>query len=40
MTDDELIALARQARDAALRTGMTRGMEMGYERLDRMLAGS
>jgi uncharacterized protein YndB with AHSA1/START domain len=31
---------SRQARDAALRTGMTRGMEMGYERLDRMLAGS
>lgn len=30
---------SRQARDAALKTGMTRGMEMGYERLDAMLAG-
>jgi hypothetical protein len=30
---------SRQARDAALETGMTRGMEMGYERLDAMLAG-
>jgi len=26
-------------RDAALKTGMTDGMEMGYQRLDELLAG-
>jgi len=28
---------SREARDAALQTGMTAGMEMGYERLDELL---
>ena len=31
---------SRDARDAALKTGMTDGMEMGYARLDRILAES
>lgn len=31
---------SREIRDAAVATGMTDGMEMGYERLDRMFAGS
>lgn len=29
----------REARDGALSTGMTDGMEMGYQRLDQLLAG-
>ena len=30
---------SREARDAALKTGMTSGMEAGYERLDQLLTG-
>lgn len=30
---------SREARDAALKTGMTTGMEAGYERLDQLLTG-
>jgi uncharacterized protein YndB with AHSA1/START domain len=29
---------SKEARDGALKTGMTDGMEMGYARLDRILA--
>jgi uncharacterized protein YndB with AHSA1/START domain len=29
---------SREARDAALKTGMTQGMEVGYERLEKLLA--
>lgn len=30
---------SKEIRDAAVSTGMTDGMEMGYERLDTLLAG-
>jgi hypothetical protein len=30
---------SKEVRDAALKTGMTDGMEMGYQRLDELLAG-
>lgn len=29
---------SREARDAAIQTGMADGMEVGYQRLDRLLA--
>jgi hypothetical protein len=31
--------VSKEARDAAVSTGMTDGMEMGYARLDDMFAG-
>ena len=34
-----VVYASANARDGALKTGMTRGMEAGYERMEKMLAG-
>lgn len=38
ITTDTILYVSKEARDGALKSGMTDGMEMGYVRLDNMLA--